>query len=372
MFLGLTSRFDLLKSSGTEERVTSILFVFEYNDKPLASYVTFYYHKTHRVAIFDIPGNVGRIIKKINRVDRIDTVYNSKKFSNYTDEIEALIGIDIQHTMVFELSNLGKTVDMLEGVKILIPSAIAFYNGENSILFPSGWITLDGDKSQRYLIYENEGNENESIEQRHQRFFIGFLKRLGESNSYIKLPQIDKRLSTLARTNMNHKTRIKIYDELAGIDTDRATVQRVIGNYRDVSGQMLLIPHYDGEMIKDAVRQTLIALTRQLDRSVSGKIITVEVLNGTNISGLAGRTAELIRGFGYDVVNVGNTDRNDYEHTQIIDHFNHPEESEIFAEIINCDVIIHEKPEDDFELQTIEYKADFTLILGMDYRGRFK
>lgn len=375
IYLGATSRIDILKYSSGGERVTTTLFVFEYQRKPLASYVTFYYPVTRRAAIFDIPGDVGRIIKKINRVDRIDTIYDGKNLSAYIDEVEDLLGIDIQYSMVLELSALGKTVDVLEGVRILIPGVVELFDGEKSILFPSGWTTLDGDKTQRYLTYESEGAESEGARQRNQRFFMGFIKRLGERNQFINIPQIDKKINSLARTNMNHKARVKLYDELSHIDIDRVVMQQVSGNYREVSGQTLLIPHYDGGLIKDIVRQTLTALTRQLDHSGSDKIITVEVLNGTTAVGLAGRTAELIRGFGYDVINIGNADRNDYERTQIIDRFNHPEEADTFAEIIRCEIIIREKSGEDYALQgtlqSFEYKADFTLILGRDYHGRF-
>jgi hypothetical protein len=104
----------------------------------------------------------------------------------------------------------------------------------------------------------------------------------------------------------------------------------------------------------------------------------VEILNGTASTGLAGRTAELIRGFGYDVISIGNADRNDHEHTEIIDRSGSEEVAKIFADIIRCTNIRSETPvvEDldlglNMDFQNLDYGSDFTLIIGRDFNGRY-
>jgi hypothetical protein len=104
----------------------------------------------------------------------------------------------------------------------------------------------------------------------------------------------------------------------------------------------------------------------------------VEILNGTATIGLAGRTAELLRSFGYDVISIGNADRNDYWDTQIIDRSGFKEMAETFAGIIRCGNIrfesqISDDPVSDagINMQNLEYKADFILIIGRDFNGRY-
>jgi hypothetical protein len=100
----------------------------------------------------------------------------------------------------------------------------------------------------------------------------------------------------------------------------------------------------------------------------------VEILNGTVENGLAGRTAELFRGFGYDIISTGNADRNDYEQTIIIDRSGIEEAVLSFAEIIHCQNIRYEAlpPEpDEVNIQNLDYRSDFTLVLGRDFRGRY-
>jgi hypothetical protein len=175
---------------------------------------------------------------------------------------------------------------------------------------------------------------------------------------------------------MNPRTRSRLFDEFAGIDTDRTSVQSVGGNLREVSGQSLLIPYYDGSLVKEIVRQTLGSLTRQTEGSLSERVFTVEVLNGTPTNGLAGRTAELLRGFGYDVISIGNAERNDYEKTEIIDRSGYEDMVKTFGDIIRCGNIrsespIQEAPEGELNIQNFEYRSDFTLIIGRDFNGRY-
>jgi hypothetical protein len=182
----------------------------------------------------------------------------------------------------------------------------------------------------------------------------------------------------LMKTGMNQRTRIRLFDELSNIDMDRVNVQSVGGNYREVSGQTLLFPYYDGSLVKEIVRQSLGALTRQIEGSLTERVFTVEVLNGTGVTGLAGRTAELLRGFGYDVISIGNAGRSDYEATEIIDRSGSAEVARIFAETIRCTNLRSETavPEElnmelNMGLQNLEYRSDFTLIIGGDFNGRY-
>jgi anionic cell wall polymer biosynthesis LytR-Cps2A-Psr (LCP) family protein len=376
VYTAFTLRSDPIEEALLSDRVINTLFILDKDGKPLNSFVLMYYPATRRAAVFDIPGEVGLIIKRINRVDRIDTVYNRRNLRDFESEIESLLGIEIGFSVIIDETNLGNIVDLLEGVEIFIPAPVEIFEGENSILFPSGVIRLDGDKARRYVTYELPEEDPEMASFRRQRFFLGFIKRLGEKNGALKNPQVNAVYRSFFEASMNQRTRFRLFDEFAGIDTDRTNIQSVGGNSREVSGQSLLFPSYDGNLIKDIVRQTLGGLTRPLEGAISERVFTVEILNGTSVNGLAGQTAELLRGFGYDVISIGNADRNDYEKTEIIDRSGYTEVVEVFGDVIKCRNIRSETPaadNPDMELspQNFEYRSDFTLIIGRDFNGRY-
>jgi anionic cell wall polymer biosynthesis LytR-Cps2A-Psr (LCP) family protein len=337
-----------------------------------------YYPGTKRAAVFDVPGELGLIIKKINRVGRIDMVYEPQRTGVFETEVETLLGVDINFSVVITIENLGKVVDLIEGVEIFIPSPVAVYDETAPVLFPSGVTRLDGDKARSYITYQLPEEENDIATFRKQRFFLGFIKRLGEKNEVLKNSSASQMFQSFIKTGMSQRTQMRLLDEFASIETDRVNINSVGGNAREVSGQVLLFPYYDGSLIKEIVRQSLGALTRQVEGSLTDRVFTVEILNGTGTTGLAGRTAELLRGFGYDVIAIGNAERGDYESTEIIDRSGYEEMVRTFAEIIHCTNIRFEdpipeeiSPEMGMYLQSFEYKSDFTLIIGRDFNGRY-
>jgi hypothetical protein len=255
---------------------------------------------------------------------------------------------------------------------------VEVFDWNNTILFPSGVTRLDGDKSRKYITYELPEEDQELAHFRRQRFFLGLIKRLGEKTGYLKQASVAQIYQPLLKTPMDQRTRVRLFDELAKIDTDRVNIQSVGGIAREVSGQRLLFPYYDGSLIKDIVRQSLGALTRRVEGATSERVFTVEVLNGTATAGLAGRTADLLRSFEYDVISIGNADRNDYEITEIVDHSGYGDMVKTFADIIRCRNIRFDSPTPenielgiDIQIRIPEYRADFTLIIGKDFNGRY-
>jgi anionic cell wall polymer biosynthesis LytR-Cps2A-Psr (LCP) family protein len=366
-------RSDPINEALSEKQVINILFVFEGDEKPLGSYVLMYSPGNNRAAAISIPGDAGKIIKSIDKVDRIDSAYHPRNIGGFASEIESLLELKIGYSVVFEWENLGKIVDLIEGVELFIPYTIEVY-GEEPILFSSGNTLLDGDKARQYIRFELAGEEPEQIYLRRERFFLAFLKSLGEKYGRFDNPRLAAAFYPLLKTEMNKLTRERLFRALSALDIGRVNIQPVAGNYREVSGQELLIPHYDGAVIKDIVRQAQKSLSQESPGALVERIFTVEILNGTSVNGLASRTAELIRGFRYDVVSTGNADRGDYEKTEIIDRTGLEEVLTVFADTIKCENIRYEskisETDEGPDMRNSEYKADFTLIIGKDFNGR--
>ncbi|MDR1908969.1 MAG: LCP family protein [Spirochaetaceae bacterium] len=366
---------DPIEEAISGDRVINTLFVLEAEEKPLATYVLMYYPGTRKAAVFNVPGEVGRILRSIDRVDRIDRVYAPNRIGPYEQEIENLLGLELNFSCVFTTGALVRLVDLLEGVDIFIPGPVAVYDPANPVFFPSGLVRLDGDKARSWLSYQPPDEDEGEAASRRQRFFLGLIRRLGQRKDIFANPALAGIFHGLIKTGMDQQAQLRIFGDFAGIDMDRIPIQSVGGTRKEVSGQTLLIPYYDGSQIKEFVRYALTALTRQSEGAGDERVFTVEVLNGTGTTGLAGRTAELLRGFGYDVISIGNAARNDYESTQVIDRSGFREVGAAFAGVIRCGNISFEPPAygegAEMILQNPEYKADLTLIIGRDFDGRY-
>jgi len=366
-------RSDPIEEALSAEEVLNILFVLEGKGVPLGSYVVMYSPMNNRAAAISIPGDTGRILKTADRVDRLDSVYRNGNINAYKTEVEELLGLSIAYSIIFETEKLSKTIDAIEGIELFIPHAIEVYEPE-FVLFSSGTTKLDGDKGIQYLMLELPDEDRNNITLRRERFFLGLLKSLGESKTSIKNPAIARYVYPFIKSGMNQIARKRLFESLYDLDIDRISIQSVAGSYREVSGKRLLMPYYDGTVIKDVVRQAQRSLAQKTQGTLVERIYTVEILNGTGITGLAGRTAELIRGFNYDVISIDNAGRTDYDNTEIIDRTGVESIANSFAAVIRCKNVRYESrmPDDDsgVALRSNEYRADFTLIIGKDFNGR--
>ena len=357
-------------------RIINTLFVIEDNKKPVSTYVLMFFPATRRAAVFDIPGNLGIMLPRVSRVDRIDSVYDPTRIAGYQNMVERLLGIEITFNIVITTENLVSMVDLLEGVEIFIPSPVSYRDEKMFILFPSGITVLDGDKAGVYAAYSLPDEDREIQIFRRQRFFMGLLGRWIRMNDMLKESATAKLYYSLFRTGMNQRTFMRLFDEFTNIDTDRTNIQSVGGSFREVSGEMLIIPHWDGNLIKEIVRQTMGMLTREIEDPFSDRPLTVEILNGTAINGLAGRTADMLRSFGFDIVSVGNADRNNYDSTVILHRSGDESRVRAFADVIRCtnirrEIFTQDDLEENMDIHSLTYRADITLILGRNFNGRY-
>jgi anionic cell wall polymer biosynthesis LytR-Cps2A-Psr (LCP) family protein len=365
-------RTNPIQDALTGNKVINTLFVIEDEKKPVSSYVLMYYPVTKRAAIFDIPGDLGQLLSRVNRVDRIDRVYDPARISVFGNEIEKLLGININFYIVITKENLVSIVDLLEGVRIFIPTPVSYREDDKLIMFPYGMTVLDGDKAGVYATYSLPYEDRDTVAARRQPFFTSLLRRHIEMSGSLENPAAAKLYYSFFRSGINHRTLRLLFDEFTKIDIGRTSIRPVDGNLREVSGEMLVIPLLEGSLVKEIVHQTVGALAREIDDDQG---LTVEVLNGTAVTGRAGRTADILRSFGYDILSISNADRNDYERTVIIYRSGNETLVRQLAGTIRCNDIINEVEmfagQEESGIQGRELKADVTLIIGRNFDGRY-
>jgi len=63
-------RTDEISSAVGEGEILRVLFVAEEEGEPFLSFVLFFHPETERIAVLDIPGNVGAVLRPLGRVER--------------------------------------------------------------------------------------------------------------------------------------------------------------------------------------------------------------------------------------------------------------------------------------------------------------
>ena len=370
-FIFLSLRVDTVEESLKNNSVIKTLFVLEDKDQVLFTDVFIYYPVSQRGALINILGNTGAIFQSLGRVDRIDAIYTEKGIDVYKSEIEKLIGQEIPFYVEMNLSRFGELTDMLGGLKVFVPSPVDVKTDEGERwLLPSGAVNLDGDKINTYLTYSKVEEDESEIIERRQNVMIAFLSALNRESNQLLEKNCFPLYAEKMNSNLSEKDLRRLFSEISNIDSERLVPQTITGSSRLVDGKMLLFPYYDGQLIKDVVKQATISLVSLDDVSIS-RIYVLEIQNGTTTQGLARNTAALLKSTGYDVLSTVNAERNDWEKTLIINHIGNAEIAKNLGDFIHCTNIVDEEIKPDSDGSESNSNVDFTIILGKDFDGRY-
>ncbi|MDP2790647.1 MAG: LCP family protein [Rectinemataceae bacterium] len=345
------------------DRPINILLIFEQQGKPVSTQLLMFYASRSKAALLDIPANTAVILKTIKRMDQIDYIYKAGNPKSFLTEVSSYLDIPLNGYLLFDETSLGTLVDLLDGLQLFIPAMI-IQEGDPGIRLPGGAVNLDGDKVLQYLQYREENESESDTLARRQKLAIALLKKISERSRYFNNKSAAAALARSIESNFSAEAKKMLIKELSLLDADSILLQKITGMYRNVEGESLFFPFYDGELARDMLKQTLNAMSASSVASSSSKIYTVEILNGTTERGLAARTAEIFGSFGYDVVAVGNAATLDYSKTVFIDRFGDKEALSTIAAVIKCS---------NFSEATAykgSIKADYTIILGKDFNGR--
>lgn len=94
------------------------------------------------------------------------------------------------------------------------------------------------------------------------------------------------------------------------------------------------------------------------------KPLRVQILNGCGANGIARKASNWFKKNGYEVGDVGNADRQDYSHSQIIDRAGNLTTARELANLLNIEETNIKRLS-----KTPKPEVDLTLIIGKDYKG---
>jgi anionic cell wall polymer biosynthesis LytR-Cps2A-Psr (LCP) family protein len=360
----LQLRTDLLSESLKKGKPVAVLFAVD-GDQDYRFFEVFLYHpQTHRGAVLFIPGNVGLIIESLKKVDRIDVLYRYGNIGALKAKVEQITGIPIQFYIELREQDVVSLVDLLGGLELFIPNPVEASIGDRKVLLPSGSVVLDGDKIRDFIVYQDPLEPEIDWVGRKQKFLQSLLKGLGDSELVLQASPFAA-LRRLASTNFGSRSLAAFIREMKKLESEKLIFQRVLGNVRTVDSKELLFPHFDGQLLKEIVKQTGETIASAEPATEGELIVSLEILNGTPVSGLARRAASVFQSYGYDVVSLRNAENTEYLNTVVLDRKGRLEAAQKAADLIRCQRVYSRLAEGG------DLTIDVTIILGKDFDGRY-
>jgi|GEM_PF-6058682 len=296
--------------------------------------------QTGHAALYEVPGNMGAFVEDNEKIDRLDLIFHENAPELYLEKLKSILGVRTNFYLeIASQQALSGIVDLLGGVWLSIDSLNTYVDGENIIEF----------LKKNKLTYES--------------CVSALLEEFSVEESLLSHKEVQKELYQRFSTNFDFKSfqvLLKFLRELR----PNAIYHRVVeGSLKEVlvegEKKLLLFPYFDGKWVQKTVQQLETALIHE--QNILPAIITMEILNGTTIPGLASKARNLYRKYGFDILSIGNAQENDVAHTVVLNHSNNVEMAQKVAEVIGAKVVKAKNSD----------QIDVTLILGKDFDGRY-
>ncbi|MEK7125297.1 MAG: LCP family protein [Patescibacteria group bacterium] len=254
--------------------------------------------------------------------------------------IEAITGLPIHYYIKIDFSGFTKIIDALGGVRVPVPQAFTDYEypdnayGYEPVSFAAGWQDLKGDRALQY-VRSRHGNNNEGSDfarARRQQAVLEALQKRAMALSTLLNPNKIISLADIVGENMQTDMEIweslKLFELAKQINTS-AIKQVVLSSDNngllasDINpdGAYVLRPRAGADNFSEIklAAQEIFSDTRNAADKAGEQIkkTRVAIQNGTTFPGLASRTAELLQTLSYQVTEVSNAPRRDYEKTVI-------------------------------------------------------
>ncbi|TVR88485.1 MAG: LytR family transcriptional regulator [Spirochaetaceae bacterium] len=345
------------------------LFVITEDGQPVLTQAFLYAPATGRGSLIDIPGDTGTIVSGLDRVDRIDSAFTEGGANAYRSQVASMLGTELPYYFFLDGDGLERLVDLAEGLPLFIAAGISDYTLDVSGLFPSGNVVLDGRKARDYLEFAELGERDVERVARRQSFVGRAISMIGSLANVIDDDEVARVFIGAVQTNLDQRSVRSLVRVLAEFEPERIVTRRVQGTVRSVEAngveQELLFPHFEGQWLRETVRQVRESLSSEQQLPGEGVVISLEILNGTGATGLARRTQELFESHGFDVRSIGNAETSDVESTLVISRGTERMYAERTAEVIRAERVLTQEREGDGPI------VDVTVIIGKDFDGRY-
>lgn len=307
-----------------------------------------------------IPGYGWRKINHTNYFGELEDPGHGARYASGV--IGDLIGQDINYYVKIDFDGFEQFIDALGGVDVYVETAFvdSQYPTSNKLIqtvrFEEGWQHMDGEEALQYAR-SRHGNNGEGSDfarsRRQQKILLAVKDKVFSANTILN----PKRVSDLIGTvKDNVETNLSTWEVLRLASFARDLNPDEIAHYvldsgpesplyqTNLNGAYVLLPDNDDwsgiRTIAANVFEENPSFSPVSPNNAPSQLVRVRIENGTDVSGLAFRTSQLLEGQGFEVTSVANAENRDWDHTVIYDFTEgqHPDELKDLQDYLKADV----------------------------------
>ncbi|MGE5629094.1 MAG: LCP family protein [Solirubrobacterales bacterium] len=326
-----------------------------------------YNPKTEEINVVSIPRDTLIKIKGQNQKINSANVLGGKNY--IVTAVENLLNLDINYTARVDYEGFRKIIDAIGGVDMYI-SQNMFYDDASQnlhIYFKKGQtVHLDGKKAEEFFRWRknNDGTglaEGDLGRINNQHLFIEkVIEKFKSPDIVTKIPSIMGIIPKYVTTNMQPNDMLKYAYKFINIDKSKVTMSTLKGTTPTIEGiSYFVYDEKENSQLLSVLRgETTSTKVEQAELKLDKSNIKIQVLNGTNKSGLAAAYAENLKKAGFKNVTTGNG----------------PKAQTSKATLYGIDASLISTVKSEFKIENIETNKqksgnfDIIILLGENYK----
>jgi LCP family protein required for cell wall assembly len=254
--------------------------------------------------------------------------------------IQEFLGIPIHGYVLVDFDGFVKLIDQIGGIDVTVEKAIDDTQyptedyGFQEVHIPAGLVHMDGDLALKYARVRH-GSDDIDRGKRQQQVLLAARYKALKLNLIPKLPSLMATIMGTVKTDLQPGEILALAKLATQVETEhilsRSIDYSLVVETKTPSGGDVLLP--DREKIR-AVVDEMFTQSSETQKRVPEETATLEVLNGAGTPGLGAQMAAFLKEQGFDVVAIGNAERNDYAKTVIIDYAGNSQTVALLAQIL--------------------------------------
>lgn len=293
-----------------------------------------------RDTIVEIPGYGYRKVNHVNAYAEIEEPGSGPQAT--ADVLSKVLDQEIHYTLKVDFQGFQDLVDAVGGVDIYVDNSFTDYEYPTwdekyqTISFEEGWQYMDGDTALKYAR-SRHGNNGEGSDfaraERQQNVMLAVKDKILTAGTLLNPAKLNKLVETVqdnVQTNLTFWEMVKFIRYAPDIDTNNIS-HYVMDSSADsplyasnINGAYVLLPKKDDWSDVQLIAENIFSADPMHEESALDAIAqvnpaSIEIQNGTSVTGLAFQASQLLSSSGFDVVKIGNSDIRGYEKTVIYD-----------------------------------------------------
>lgn len=273
----------------------------------------------------------GKYVVNVSKLNEMTSYGGIENIREYTiDQIQNILGIKIDNYVIVDIDGFKQIVDAIGGVDMYVPQRLKYTDRSGGLFIDlqEGDQNLDGEKAEQLVRFRHYPNGDVDRVQVQQIFLKAFADKVLSPTILTKVPKLINILFNAVTTDVSLTEMPQYYTYLNKFDKNNLSFYTLPGVGRYEGGisyyfpDMEAIDEFTNTIFFEQASTTPETIGANLGETkeeaiIEDKTVSLEILNGSGVTGGAATAKDTLETKGYSVSRIGNYESSDVKTTII-------------------------------------------------------